>query len=314
MLLQASARMHESGTVNPFAPRMFVSEGCDGSTAILYHAYNILSLHGIEAGPPNVQKELLDPKRNPFIGVQNQDIIVAMKRLAEDRRQNNFTLVFKSILGRDDVATLDARLIAMGTLAVYNTRRNVLDRLVCMIRDCFVNTEPSGPYGYPVDANGKPSDLCFDRRSSEEEEAGTTTDDSDYKAYLNVTNVFDEGTGGNVSQIVYNLNFFIREQDKGEKMLKDAGYHAARLTYEDLVAFEEDRKEVSISATAWSELLTSWGVNPSKQKVENYLRKNAGSRQPAPTRDVVYNIEELRSAFEQHPTFKNMKLIREAQD
>merc|ERR1719401_3372933 len=84
-----------------------------------------------------------------------------------ETRSKNRTLVFKSILHRDLEATVSQGLLDLGTLAVYTVRRNPLDQLVCMIRDCFLNTnKDSTRWGYPVDDHGEPTQLCFQRRAS----------------------------------------------------------------------------------------------------------------------------------------------------
>lgn len=320
-LLQASVRAHTSG--EPHAPLMFVTQGCDGSTAILGHAYKILALHGVDPGPSNVQKELLDPKRNPYIKAANYDVVEAMKMLVDEHTRNHTTLVFKSIYGRDLAATLDSRLRQLGTMAVYNTRRNVLDRLVCMIRDCFVDTSADSMYGYPVDNDGKPSGLCFDRRDSDHSEG------QEYRAILNISN------------IVINLNHIVQTELDQEAEIQNAGYEVGKAVYEDLVAFEQvpslvKRPEGAVagpqatqvsgltpprglncvdgdvlcSVQAWSDLLTFWGVQPNPSKIMEYLQKNAHTRPFVPTAKTVYNMKALIDAFDEHRKFRNLDMIR----
>merc|ERR1740117_2875704 len=43
--------------------------------------------------------------------------------------------------------------------AVVGQRHNVLDQVICQIKDCFQDG-----YGYPVDSKGNQSDVCFGRR------------------------------------------------------------------------------------------------------------------------------------------------------
>ena len=57
------------------------------------------------------------------------------------------------------------RLIADGARAVVLLRENVLDKLVCLVRDCWMGEE----VGTSVDMEGRKSDLCYSRRSPEQD-------------------------------------------------------------------------------------------------------------------------------------------------
>merc|ERR1719343_44595 len=107
---------------------MYVAEGCDGSTAAMDHAANILALNGIHTWPMKT-REMLFPDYNPFFP-DDQDIVLAMQHLYQKVKESgsNQTLIFKSILHRDMEATTAKGLHDMGTLAVYVTRRNPLDQ------------------------------------------------------------------------------------------------------------------------------------------------------------------------------------------
>jgi hypothetical protein len=282
VLLQASAQISRADKPEPNAPRMLAAEGCDGSTAMLQHAAVILIMHGINVGPHDGQKELLDAKRNPFINKDNNDIFVAMKGLQNDRRKHNQTLLFKSILHRDLEATVSRHLVEMGTLAVYSTRRNKLDQLICMIRDCFLNTdEHTTPYGYAVDAHGNPSRLCFERRESKAKE---------YKANLKVR---DSKKGKNY--LLDNLEFFEMRERDGEARLKKAGYEPAMVHYEDLVAFQEDKHLVNLSYDSWCTVLKAWGVTPDENKLWTYLSNQAGIWTRRSTKSTIFNVDEVEA-------------------
>merc|ERR1719356_597200 len=194
-----------------------------------------------------------------------------MQSLQAYKMKHNQTLLFKSILHRDLEATLSPRLLAMGTLAAYSTRRNKLDQLICMVRDCFLNTdERTTPYGYPVDSNGKASRLCFERR------------DSGAKGYKANIKVVDAKTGQHYLR--QNLEFFDQQEKDGEAMLKKAGYKAAKVHYEDLVAFQES-----------SEVLKSWGVTPDTAKLTTYLTNQAGTWKAPTARSNIYNVDEVEA-------------------
>lgn len=280
LLVQVHAKKRQDPAGNMNTPRMFVSQGCDGSTAIMNHAYHILNLHGINAGDPRIQKEVLDPPRNKFIDEGNKDIFVAMKRLRDERTKWGNALVFKGIVIRDDAVILNRRLVDMGTLAVLNSRRNMLDEVVCMVRDCFVDTdERTTTYGYPVDENGNWSQLCFERRETDANE--------DYKAKLIVSELAD-----NIRWFEYQVVGMLRR-------LQVAGYNASRVYYEDLIAFESEARNIPTSMEAWNSLLSSWGVVPSPSLLRSYLREGAGKGyMPVSHSDVIYNFEEVKAELE----------------
>jgi len=256
-----------------YAPRMFVAEGCDGSTAIMIHAAQILDLHGIHTGDPKAQKELLDVERNPYFLESHGEIVTAMKRMSEDRNQVGETLLFKSILHRDANATISSGLRELGTYAVYNTRRNLVDHLACMIRDCFLNTPHQWEqYGYPVDSNGHPSRVCFDRRK---------TPGADDKAYIKIKYLAD------------NLKFYEEQAINGMEMLVGAGYAAEHTTTEAMIAFESGSFWIQESMDAWTKLLSSWGVKADEVVLRKYLTERAGTYSQPPQKEAVFNVVEV---------------------
>merc|ERR1719356_573534 len=128
-----------------------------------------------------------------------------------------------------------------------------------MVRDCFLDTDKkTTKFGYPVDENGKPSDLCFKRRS---------TNDHGYKAMLKVVEPVRSGKH-NHSNLAENLDFLEEQTSSGYKLLKKAGYNAPQIAYEDLVAFEEGgANNLQISSKAWGQMLEAWGVQGNSAKV-----------------------------------------------
>jgi len=276
-LIQAGARAHQvrfTGKPNPEWPRMWVAEGCDGSTANLQHAVRLLALHGIDGGDPDVNRELLAYKSVP-----------GMKKEHKAERAANRTLVFKSILHRDMASTTSRAMINMGTLAVYVTRRNHLDQIVCMIRDCFLNTATkSTVYGFAVKSNGKPSNLCFKRRSKK----GTVD-----KAKLRVFEPVPSGMH-NRSFLAENLQKTEDRVKDGKERLKKAGYHAPFIASEDLMAFEAGgEKNQKTSLKAWTQLLKAWGVSAKNNVLKEYLASKAHTWSPQRQQGSIYNYQEV---------------------
>jgi hypothetical protein len=85
--------------------------------------------------------------------------------LLNDANQRGLTLVHK-LWQQDSPPEKDIeRLIADGARAIVLLRGNMLDRLVCLVRDCWMGKE----IGASVDNEGNESDLCYSRRSCEQD-------------------------------------------------------------------------------------------------------------------------------------------------
>merc|ERR1719254_129856 len=119
-----------------------------------------------------------------------------------------------------------------------------------MIRDCFVYTGTDKDfytvYGYAVNSDGTPSNLCFERRE---------TDGDAGKAKLRVNELVPSGMH-NRSFLDENLVKAEQRVADGVAALKKAGYAAPKIASEDLEAFEaggDDNLEVSLKA--WTQLL-----------------------------------------------------------
>jgi len=198
--------------------------------------------------------------------------------------------MFKSILHRDMRATTSNRLVGLGTLAVYAARRNLLDQLVCMIRDCFLSTDAETThYGYPVDEHGQPTQLCFERRDS------TTQKD---KAMIKVVVPWGHNNQ-NRSFLKESLSFFEKQEEDAAEKLATAGYNASILYYEDLVAFEEGGAEnLKTSIKEWTSLLQSWGVEANQGILRHYFKENGQSWKPESHHDTIHNVDEVKAELE----------------
>lgn len=279
---------------NPEPPRMYVAEGCDGSTATIQHAIRILALHGIDAGRDEIGREWLNPSSNPMYhksGPTHNNIIASMKHMQKHFREKNQTLLYKSILHRDLATTTSAALRNMGTLAVYVHRDNTLDQLVCMVRDCFLNTNSENTVvGYPVNSKGKPSDMCFKRRSSNAHEKALLRVS---QGYPDAAGRLDKDHGHNRSFLGEALEKLQTSTDRGYKALLKAGYRTKRIAYEDMIAFEEGgEKNMETSLAAWESLLKAWAVKANKAELKKYLNHYKGYRQVR-QRSSIYNYKEV---------------------
>jgi len=167
-------------------PRLLAMRGCSGSSAIRVYARTLLKYHGIPvpaAALPNIvdgepkaphtrglPAELLNPKINWMYKEAGNDIGKAMEMQNERTRSRGQTLFFKGMLqhmqgvntGADEWESLAEPFKRMQLQAVIGTRDNMLDEVICQVKDCFQQD-----YGVPVTKDGEPSSLCFDRRAGE---------------------------------------------------------------------------------------------------------------------------------------------------
>lgn len=233
----------------------------------MQHAVRILALHGIDADDPLRNREVLNTAKSP--SEHNKYF-----------RERNQTFVFKSILHRDMKDTTSKSLKKLGTLAVYVTRKNALDHLVCMVRDCFWTNEK---YGYPVESNGKKSNLCFKRRSAGE--------GGGYKAMLRV---IEECPHHNRSHLQENIEYTEELKSSGYEELRKAGYKGPRLSSEDLLAFEvRGGGSLQTSLTEWKKLLKAWGVTPNEHELKKYLSSYANTWSQQRQQAEIYNYKEV---------------------
>lgn len=151
-------------------------------------------------------------------------------------------------------------------------RRNVLDRLVCQVRDCFYKSDGF----FPVFAqNHSRTDLCFQRRQHKEIKT---------QAHLKVNKLpeaLDTSTF-HLESLPIDMNT-IRPQ-----------------AYEDLFEFEYTTDETVFrsSIRSWTSLLETMLDNVKEDIVEETLRPMMGTRTPpGPHSDVIDNFEEVAAAL-----------------
>lgn len=262
--------------------RLLVMSSCSGSTFVTATVKKILSAHGydvVEWKFPWVQ-ELGRPQGNPYFkrvkelappGTSELEIIGnATVMYHQQQFDRGKTLLFKwgeyifdhfaDGVGRENV------------LFGGVVRENVLDLLICHIRDCFGTGTPQ-PLGYPVfAANGSKADLCFGRRNAGE--GGRT------KAYIH-----PQASGGLVE--------YLHGRARHVKTFKA---QFGPITSESLLAFEytDDRRTFAASMAAWC-LLAGRFVGSSLDCgiVEDMFRPHISSRSISYHEDVIDNFEEV---------------------
>eukprot|EP00927_Polykrikos_kofoidii_P050045 TRINITY_DN43_c0_g1_i3.p1 TRINITY_DN43_c0_g1~~TRINITY_DN43_c0_g1_i3.p1 ORF type:complete len:351 (-),score=44.81 TRINITY_DN43_c0_g1_i3:24-1076(-) len=302
------------GSVN--RPRMLVSRGCSGSSAISVFTRSLLQNHGIpvptgsngrvingKPAPPNGlgwPAELLSRKTNWFLEKADNDLGKAMELAAVEMTRTNQTLFFKGMIKSlqgtgyrgDEWASLKSTLKKLNVFAVIGTRANMLDEIVCQVRDCF---QPR--YGSPVDRHGQETNLCFKRRGAPTNP--TSKEKLTEKDETSVSTVYKAKLEANL--LVRHIEIELKVVDIARKNLESAGIFPKTVFAEDLLGFQTPVPTAFKRAVAaWSVLLQSLGVSPDEEIVESFLWRYRNTYPEPPDHvDVIYNFAEVRAELNQ---------------
>jgi len=267
-------------------PRIIVMDDCSGSTFVQSVTRDLLSIHGLVGSGEGFG--IVKPHKNRLF-VQNPALGLgaALHEMATGAAERGTTLTFKMgtkfLTAQLDVVT---NMTSLGAYAVHVWRSNVLDELVCKVRDCFKDR-----LGYPVNAKGKKSKLCFDRRAASAEATMAVMD---------------------VPKTVRLINKTMRVHSSVADELTAFGFKAPlTVAFEDLAAFQytspappsapnERPCDFDCSVAAWERVLSSLGVEADDDAVRLYLEdRGARSRDPPPPHsDTIYNADDVKEAMD----------------
>ena len=306
MLLLCSAAAAVSPPADARGTRIFglLMEGCSGSSFVVQTARALLDCHLPHTTSATFKSELT--KRSKAMeamqslapnGVEGDDKGAALKegdqnwwasflhRLDSWAFSLNKTVVVKADLhfGSADISSWAPTMHQLGVPFVLGWRTNVLDRTLCVIRDCF-----SKKIGRRVD--NVTSD-CFARR----QQTGNPI------VRINVPALqrsLEHGHGPN-SSLAALLEHGLGGAPPVETSTPAGAERpvpAPLVEYEDLAAFQYFRANetdlLAKSIHAWSSLLTGWGVAHTTESVYYCLRKNVDTRPwPQPHRPGVENAD-----------------------
>jgi hypothetical protein len=271
-------------------------------------------VNGVAKAPlgPGWPAELLNPKSNWFLSKAGGNMGKAMQTADAELRRTNRTLFFKGMVQYmqgngavyDQWDSLKDSFNHLRMFAVIGTRANMLDEVICQVKDCF---QPL--YGAPVDADGKESGLCFNRRGDTTKspvsektlkltQAAAPTPAKEYKAKLNAKLV---------------RRFIDKEYDfitAARKNLESIGIFPKTVTEEDLLDFQTPMPGAFERAVAaWTVLLESLGVKPNKHIIREFLQRYRETYHDKPTHsDMIYNFDAVKAALN---NTKYAHLIRE---
>jgi len=280
-------------------PRMLVMQGCSGSTAVIEQARDMLAIHNVLPTMPSEafpDAEMLKPEKNPYYEEANHDIgkSLELATLAAQSRSPPLALLFKGMV--EEVVDpriweenhVLATLNELRAVAVFASRFNMLDQLVCQVKDCF---HPE--YGVPADDSGasqlQDSHKCILRRQGA----------NSFRAKL-----FPD-------TLIEGIDHQYEVVERARKALNASGIPALEVVSEDLFDYEMvgDVSAFVRAVEAWSKFLTSWGVKPVKEKVEAVLMMRAHSRSNASKHsEVIHNFDAVREVLVQS---KHAHLLRE---
>ena len=167
-------------------------------------------------------------------------------------------------------------------------RRNLLDRMICGVRDCANKLDGF----YPVDAvTGRKTGVCFNRRKDPriKTKAHLRSDlvVEDLKRILKLY----QDVADHVEYFVHNESQpFVKELAK----TKNASDYIAS---EDLFKFETDFEEKSMatSVKTWLKLLQGWGLTGDQEITRKVLVDSGfrGTRPDEPTAARLSNADEI---------------------
>ena len=228
---------------------------------------------------------------NRTTGLRPADYLAVLERMQSDALRANESLVMNTDFHVGSAAAMGA---GRGFFAdqqvpfVHATRVNVLDVIICKVRDCFGKVYTGE---YPV-CGGNRSSLCFARRASGDAcPAGYT-----YKALLAS------------ETLAARLGALESQQLEDHKRLKEGGFLSfgsrRTLSYEMLASFQYSIEESGpalfyASVAEWHALLLAWGAaHTSFSHVARCLRGKIGSRlPPSPHASVIYNEADVRAVL-----------------
>ena len=297
-----AADMNATLTTTNAPPRLVFALGCSGSTAVMSILYKLITAIGVKplGGACRECKDGFTVQRGAqcFTHVgsnweatkerKNCFFQQALLSLPRDQAESAFIaqtyaavqahnaswVVLSSFLS----VRMARAFVALGTHAVYLERANLLDRLVCVVRDCF-RTD----FGHAVYRNGTNATLCFTRRFLPSVTTLARFPDPDLLIAR--------------AQTLRAENRHYRA--KLSSWWASAGDHTLEaVTTEALTAFQYG--DMQTSASEWYRLLRSLRVVfPSVASVANTLRNTGmwNSRRPPSTQaSTIYNWEAVREA------------------
>eukprot|EP00965_Chrysotila_dentata_P200966 6180298-Pleurochrysis_carterae.AAC.1 len=273
--------------------------GCSGSSFVARTAKSIVQLYSTLVFKRGEQDETewLSPGKNPFFidHGNNSTMAQAFKHLHEEAKKEQTLLLIKwnNALhegpGSMRDKALSSALLQSSVLSIVGCRANVLDQLLCSLRDCFDLSA-----GYLVQANGSRSTDCDLYRAK--------------PWHFGTFRRKQRATSGLIhlepSQLIGELHSRMRFPVAARSRLQQANItvHRHAFHFEDLAAFQWAADDAAFNASyrSWKSFMRAWRIR-TDARTKEYLASLRGSRAP-PKRhsQLIQNYAEVRDLLFKH--------------
>ena len=303
LLLLCSAAAADSPPARIFGLLM---EGCSGSTFVTHTARALLDCHLPHTSSAKTDAEILKREKamkamlRPALNGVHSDKGAALKegdpnwwanvlhQLDTWAFSRNKTVVVKADLecGSEAISSWAPTLHRLGVPFVLGWRTNVLDRALCVIRDCLQGRSILS-LGRRID-NATVDRDCMARRQTTGPPIGVRIDVSALRRSLSCDPVngypvlHQPSPSSSLAVLLEHGLGAASPVDTPTPAWAGRLVPAPLVLYEDLAAFQYFRaNETSLLAKsihAWSSLLTGWGVAHTTESVYHCLRNNFDTR------------------------------------
>ena len=266
-----------------------IQYGCSGSSALVHLTRELLRAHGFLT--LEGKSEIIKPEKNKFYESAKQTLAPNGEKVSKTKvvremmhqtlqhvEDSDMTAIFKLGPRKTAIAFGENGLLELGVKFIHFYRSNLLDHVLCEVRDCQLRGKR---VGYPVfPANGTRTDICFGRRRTHVK----------VKAYLNVS-----------ATVAYMKHWDERMAGEQASLPYDRLETGERYSAEDLYGFEytQDEDMFDRSRSEWMRLLSRVIDSPDETTVNDFLRKYQGTRTPHPHYDIIYNYAETVAALKE---------------
>lgn len=268
---------------NASHPLVLVSDGCSGSSWILNVLKELLRttvgvrLCNLPGRDWEVLRQPFRSGRHPSLDELAEGILTTHAKCTAKGR----TFFFKG-KHPSQVIALARTLNAMGARVALTQRANMLDRVLCDVRDCFKTK--AGLSGTNVFArDGTRANSCHKSREQPWRAASIAVNITDMDLFLQTLRRFDS--------YQTHLSLKLEAAGLGPRPILP-------ITYEELALSGHSPERMRMSVAGFRRIMLSFGYDVPEERIREVLQPSAGGRpKPRPHRELVYNYDELRSAL-----------------
>jgi len=280
-------------------PRVYLANNCGGTSWIRDFAVELFEAHGYDIHMSLEVKTAGTPEGTTAEGIHTHDDIEdyenttgisleELHALHKEATDQGKTLLFKLKWPYADAKVLQEEgrwlvdeLKNMGSYFVGSHRANGLDRLVCDVKDMFLESA-----GY-----------CVSQETGEE---------SDCRGHFDRGKSVDSGGDLGVylypHELVSSVKFEVNMEKDTMSMLTQADLfpNLEYVTYEDMSAFEA-HAGLEHGMAMWTKFLGELGLAADQEILNSKLQPLVGTRLLEPHSQDIHNIEEVAATLEPYP-------------